>query len=177
VSEALEVRLRDARRALDAHCFRWVKRERLHVTLRFFGRIAAEQVVRLGPALEAAAQETPIMTGRFGSVLALPSWRRPNVAAVVLDTQGALEALAARIEARLLPDFGWPDKPFLAHLTVLRIRRPRRSDLELAEALLTRMSFSDMDTFELDRMSLFRSDLERAGPRYTALCELPFRRG
>jgi 2'-5' RNA ligase len=153
-----------------------VKRERLHVTLRFFGRIAAGQVACLGPALEAVAQETPMMTSRFGSVVALPSWQRPTVAAVMIDTHGALEALAARIEARLMPDFGGSDKPFLAHLTVLRIRRPRRSNLEEAEALLTTVSLSDLDAFDLDRMSLFRSDLERAGPRYTALCELPFRR-
>lgn len=116
------------------------------------------------------------MSCRFESILALPSWEHPNVAAVAVDSDGALEALAARLQGRLMEDFGWPDKPFRAHLTVLRVRRPRRSDLATAQTHLSTVSLADLPAFPIEGMHLYRSDLMPGGPRYTALCNLPFGR-
>jgi 2'-5' RNA ligase len=174
---ALEAALAETRRCLDDRAFRWVRRHHWHLTLRFFGAVAASHAPRLRDALDAVAAQTDVVRGTVGRPIGLPSWRSPAVAAFRLESEGALEALAALLDEALAADFGRADRTFLAHLTVLRVRRPNARRVAALRAAFEALGVPAVASFELDRMALFRSDLLPEGPRYTVLGAFPFRAG
>ncbi|MBK6899225.1 MAG: RNA 2',3'-cyclic phosphodiesterase [bacterium] len=89
--------------------FGWVRTEQLHVTLRFLGEWPPARLDDLQAALAAAAGETPPLRMSAGGLDAFPGWRRPRVLVLQMESGGALEALAARIDgavARRCPGLG-----------------------------------------------------------------------
>lgn len=167
-------RLADVKRSASARVYRWIRREHWHLTLRFFGALPAARFEAADAAMASAAADSTPFLARLVAVRALPSWRQPHVVAFVLESGGALEALAARLDAGLDGVVAPPDKPFLPHLSVLRMRHPRPSDVERARAAFEAIDVSDAAAFEVASMTLYRSDLERDGPRYTPLRVYPF---
>ena len=77
-----------------------------------------------------------------------------------------LEAVARRIDRALAP-VGFPaeERAFSPHVTLGRVREPRRND-RLAD-LLGR--FETFGTFRVERVSLMRSDLSPRGARHSEL--------
>ena len=73
-----------------------------------------------------------------------------------------LEALAADVAVALHAEFGPPDKPFKAHLTVIRCRRGARF-IEPANALDFPLRFT--------HIALFESTAGNGAPTYTPLRE------
>jgi 2'-5' RNA ligase len=167
-------RLADAKRSASARVYRWIRREHWHLTLRFFGALPAARFEAADAAVASAAADSTPFLARLVAVRALPSWRQPHVVAFVLASDGALEALATRLDAGLVDVVGAPDKPFLPHLSVLRVRHPRPSDVGRVRAAFEAIDVSDAPQFEVASMTLYRSDLERDGPHYTALRVYPF---
>jgi 2'-5' RNA ligase len=100
------------------------------VTLCFLGAIAAGEVAGIATAVRSALDGRPAPSLTLGEPLWLPP-RRPRVLAVALDDlTGALGALQSAVSAALVRG-GWYEeerRPFLAHVTVARVRRdgPRR---------------------------------------------------
>ena len=94
--------------------------------------------------------------------MALPSARRPSVIALELESGGAIEELAERANTVLDSDFGAPDKPFKAHLTIVRCRNGARV-----------VPPANPIDFELrfDRVALFESSQAPSGVRYAVLEE------
>lgn len=137
---------------------RWVGAGRFHVTLRFLGNVDAGQVVRLAEATrDALATRRPLVS--TATELALwPSPRRARVLVLKLDSGGALEDLAKRLEAALIDaGFGAADKPFDAHLTLARFRRAPRIELPGVPGGLA---------LEFPRIGLFESVTRRDGAEY-----------
>ena len=81
--EALVDRLISVQRILDdrwpARSVRWVRREQLHLTLRFYGNVPPEQAPALTEALRAACAETRPLTPAPAGLGAFPNPRRPRV--------------------------------------------------------------------------------------------------
>ena len=109
---------------LDPAGWRRVPAERLHVTLAFLGSRPAEDVDAVAAVLRASAGPAPQL--RCAGVVALPR-RRPRVVAVRLEESGdALARLQAAVASGLAAAGVYePERrPFLAHVTVGRSRRP-----------------------------------------------------
>jgi len=107
--------------------FGWVRTEQLHVTLRFLGEWPPARLDHLQEALAAAAGETPPLRMSAGGLDAFPGWRRPRVLVLQMESGGALEELAARVDgalARRCPGLGAAAGTFRAHLTLARFRDP-----------------------------------------------------
>jgi 2'-5' RNA ligase len=172
--DALAARLRDVRRSLDSPVFAWVRRERWHVTLRFLGALRAHERESVNGVLATIARATAPIAAVLGEVRALPSWRTAHVVAYEVTSDGALEQVAREMNAGLDAAFGPPDKPFLAHLTVLRLRRAGADTIERARAAFVPAAAAEGTPFTLDAVTLYRSDLGREGPRYRALSTYPF---
>jgi 2'-5' RNA ligase len=137
--------------------------EALHVTLCFLGALPGGAVAPVLAACTGAA-ELPAACLALGGALWLPR-RAPRVLAVELhDAGGRLGAVQARLSAALAAD-GWftPEpRPFLAHVSVGRVRRGARvRDRDLANPAPVQ--------FSGHRVSLFRSVLGRGGARYDTL--------
>jgi RNA 2',3'-cyclic 3'-phosphodiesterase len=149
-------------RAAGSNALRAVPAESLHVTLCFLGSVEIG-----GVSLIASVLEGPVPAGAgpmplaLGSSLWLPP-RRPRVLGVgIVDVSGRLAAVQAAVAGALTAG-GWYEpeaRPFLAHVTVSRVRRGERvrpASLEPPAPL----------EFEGGTVTLFRS---HPGSRYEPL--------
>jgi RNA 2',3'-cyclic 3'-phosphodiesterase len=86
----------------------------------------------------------------------------------VADGAAELSAVAAQVERSLSP-LGFPaeDRPFSAHVTLGRVRTPRRNP-RLAVALAASAEV-ELVCVPVGRVSLMRSELSPRGARYSEL--------
>jgi RNA 2',3'-cyclic 3'-phosphodiesterase len=145
---------------------RLVADEALHVTLCFLGARPASELDAITAACrEAAAGHRPLLLS-LGRALALPR-RRPRVVAVGVDGVGELDELQTALSTRLAAG-GWyrPEpRPFLAHVTVARVRPNSRIDARA----LDRLRPIEATAFVADTVTVFRSRTRPGGARYEAL--------
>jgi len=158
---------------------RWVRRESLHVTLRFLGRTDLDEVPHLVREVGRALRRVPPFSLQLAGLLLLPSPRRPRVVALGLEPEEPLTALAAAVERGVVAA-GYPEetRPFRAHLTLGRVRSGRRPRLEglestAAAAGVTGSVTPSGDAWDVTETVLFRSDLAPEGARYTPLERVP----
>lgn len=153
-------------RPLDADVG-WVKPEVAHLTLRFLGRASGEQLEALDRVLRSIAGTSPPIEMTPASTGAFPGWRRARVLWLGLETGGALESMAERIEQSARDaGFAPEERGFRAHLTLGRVRSPRGLEAA-AEAVRGWAPASGPET--ASTIVLYRSDLGGAGPRYTPI--------
>lgn len=136
----------------------------LHVTLRFLGEREAADVEALLAAAGELPAAAPPFQARCGALRLLPSTRRPRVLAAELDSDGALEALAAAARAVASAVGIEPDpRPFLPHLTLARLR-PGPASLE---------AVPPPGPLAFGHVGLYESRLAASGARYRALWRAP----
>jgi 2'-5' RNA ligase len=156
---------------------RWVRPQGIHLTLKFLGNIAAEQVQAVRSAMEEAVHGSKPIEARAGGVGAFPNERRPRVVWVGLEEPtGALVALQKRLDAALKPlGFKPENRPFKAHLTIARIKSPGRG-AEVARALADQEDV-DFGKIVVDKIVLYKSTLKPTGAMYTRLEEVALEGG
>jgi 2'-5' RNA ligase len=148
---------------------RWVTTGNIHLTLKFLGEVDEDEVDGIAAVLtEAVHGFAPLRLAAAG-VGVFPSVKRARVIWVGLAGQlPELAALQRSIENRLAT-IGYPHekRSFSGHLTLGRVK-----GLIAAARLTTAMgAFVDFasETFEVDRVVLFKSDLRPTGASYTEL--------
>ena len=145
---------------------RTVRPEDLHATLCFLGSRPEAEIEQIAAACGVVAGE-PVLESAFGEVLWLPA-RRPRVLAVSLvDADGALGRVQAALSAALVAG-GWyapESRPFLAHVTVARVRR----DARVRPAALQTPPPSPV---RCSSVTLYRSRLGAGGARYEPLASI-----
>ncbi|MGH7311484.1 MAG: RNA 2',3'-cyclic phosphodiesterase [Candidatus Rokuibacteriota bacterium] len=147
----------------------WVVPENLHLTLKFLGSVEPLRLEQVADALQATAAAAAPFALAVRGLGAFPSPARPRVIWAGIHTGGAtMAALASRVDDALGPlDVPREERPFSAHVTLGRVREPRR-DPALAEALAGGAE-KDFGHFRVERMTLMRSDLSPRGARYATL--------
>lgn len=135
-----------------------------HLTLRFVGQVDDVGVDRLAAGLD--ERDFGGSFGiRFGAISAFPRPARATIAHVTLDQGVAELARLAEAVNEQVDDagFGLEERPFVAHLTLSRIRPPRdlRSLVENGSTSAIRMT--------VDEFALYRSHLGQGGARYEVL--------
>ncbi|MDT8435938.1 MAG: RNA 2',3'-cyclic phosphodiesterase [Gemmatimonadota bacterium] len=133
---------------------RWVRPERLHLTLRFLGEVPEAEVAGIVRALDGAVASRPSFRLRFGRPGAFPSPRRPRVLWLGVEADAALGGLYADVE-RALAAVGHPGdgKAFRPHLTLGRVRPG--GGPAAAEALARATCGAEtVDGFEVSRVDL-----------------------
>ena len=161
--DAVEDVLAALRAAPGSDGVRWVRREALHVTLRFLGNIDPEQAAPLARAVGAEVAEHEPFALTLGAVRPFPTPRRPRVVVLEVGPEAELAGLAAAVE-RGTRAFGFEpeERRFHAHLTLGRIKQgrgPAPAGLRAPEGSAS----------PVRDVVLFRSELERSGARYTPL--------
>jgi len=152
----------------------WVSPPNLHLTLKFLGELPADALAEVREGLAEAVAGAAPFSLHFGGLGAFPDLTRPRVLWVGVDEGSrAAQALQSHVEAALTRR-GFPreERPFSPHLTIGRVRDPRRL-VELQQAM-TRDARLEFGQFEVRGLSLMRSDLSPAGARYTGLAAFPF---
>jgi len=163
IRDAIAGMLRD----LERHEWpvRWVKADRVHMTLKFFGEVEPAREPEIRAALSGAAHGSGAMPLSLTSVGAFPTLRRARTIWLGLDYPPGLELLADRVEracaARGFPPEG---RPFRPHLTLGRVREGSRLSRE-AIAELGRTSVQG--DFLADSLVLYESRTGAGAPEYT----------
>ncbi len=153
---------------------RWVRDEKLHVTLSFLGETDEARIPEISDvAIRAAQQHAPFTVAVQGAGV-FPDWRRLRVVWFGLRDHGQLAALAQDLrEVRTVLALP-PDRPFRAHLTIGRATGPLSAEQKrsLSQALAP---FKGSYPFDVSRVTLMRSTLSRAGSDYSEIASFPLR--
>ena len=175
VRKQLEEHILKLRNAVPDAATSWSRVENIHLTLKFLGNVALDQI----PVISAAASRTVAEFSPFsigvGDTGVFPRPSRAQVLWIgVSDPSGKLSALQERLENECAAE-GFPkeDRAYRPHLTIARIRRPEGAR-RLADAHL-QMQFPASE-FELNELIVFRSELSPKGSKYTAVSKHPIRK-
>lgn len=142
---------------------RWVRPEQMHLTLRFLGDTAVDQLPAVQSAMDGAVAGHSSFFMHLNGTGCFPNARRPRVIWVGLaGDEARLRALKAALDERLAP-LGWPpeDKSFRAHLTLGRVKDEHGlRDVEWA---------ADVPSLDMPvtAIHLIESQLRPSGPIYT----------
>jgi len=152
----------------------WVRPEGIHLTLKFFGGIAQDDVISISEVVadQAAGVRTFHLEARGLGVF--PGLKRPRV--LWIGIGGELERLLVLQKAidRGLEACGFTreERPFRAHLTLARIKTPR--GLEGLDSVLAAKGSESAGKFTATGLTLFKSELTPKGAIYTVLNHFPF---
>jgi RNA 2',3'-cyclic 3'-phosphodiesterase len=162
-----------ARRARDAGVdIRWMSPASYHLTIKYLGWTREEAIPAVRDRLASAAAGTPRLTLEIARLGAFPSRERASVVwAGVSEPSGALEQLAARVEATCVElGFRAERRGFHPHITMGRLRDPRAIQdvlLPLSEQMFGRS--------KIDVMTLFESETKPSGSVYSEVSRILFK--
>jgi RNA 2',3'-cyclic 3'-phosphodiesterase len=151
---------------------RWVNPEKIHLTLKFFGNIEESRIDPIFKSIEEPTRNTLPFSLKAIGVGAFPHLRNPRVIWMGLgDGKEVLTSFQKQIEIQLEKiGFQPEDRPFHPHLTLGRVKSSRGK-----EELVGRMEKhreEEFGDFQVERVILFKSDLNPSGPIYTLLKEI-----
>jgi len=147
----------------------WVAPENFHLTLKFLGGVDEARVPDVIDAVHEAVQRHAAFDLSVAGLGAFPSATRPRVLwAGLRDGADALAALAESADGAVAR-LGFPreDRVFSPHVTLARVREPRRAPA-LADALAAAAA-RPFGRVPVRAATLMRSDLSPRGARYTPL--------
>jgi 2'-5' RNA ligase len=151
---------------------RWVNPAALHVTLKFIGNVSDDRLPEIDDALAAVAKPS-LLRLEFRSLGFFPNDRRPSVMWVGIAVPHELTALAASIDASLVPcAVARETRPFAPHLTLARVREPRLSPALRTQA--DRLRDHSFGSQSVTSFQLMESKLKPTGAEYTTLRSYPF---
>ena len=152
----------------------WVRPEGIHLTLKFFGNLAAKDVSAVSEVVAGQAAGARPLNLEAKGLGVFPDTRRPRV--LWLGICGEVERLIALQQAidRGLETRGFAreQRPFRAHLTLARIKSPR--GLEGLDSVIAGKGSESAGKFMATGLTLFKSDLTPKGAIYTTLGYFPF---
>ena len=168
VKDKLAAVIDDLKPACDA--VKWVARQNIHLTSRFLGETHENQIPKIIEKLDYIAAKYRPFESVIDTIGAFPNPRRPRIIWVgTTRNVDFLTKIATHVELAMQSiGFEAETKRFKAHLTLGRVKDPRRLD-DLPDCL-------DSYRFEpiplsFDRLVLFKSTLQRTGPIYDRLHE------
>lgn len=107
---------------------RWVKPEQIHLTLRFLGDTAVDQLPAITSALDEAMGRQAPFTLYLDELGCFPNRKRPRVIWAGLSGEEAAVARLKRAIDECLVPLGWEreTRPFQPHLTLGRVKDVRK---------------------------------------------------
>lgn len=146
----------------------WVKPEITHLTIAFLGSVTHKQLEIIHQILEGVVPSS--LRFRLGLINFFPNPARPRI--IFLDFEGDLEKLknlVSQLRQQLKKEKIWfDDKPFVAHITLGRIKKRQNLTQVLKGIKIKKIEFlSNEITFN-------QSELGSLGPIYTRLETITF---
>ena len=150
---------------------KWVKKQGMHITLKFLGNITDTQKLDVESALKASTEKHKPFPLTFRGIGSFPPGsRRPRVFWIGIDESEPLKVLQKEIEDKLA-DVGFPkeDRKFHPHLTLGRVKKNINLEPVLAELEKYRKEF--FGEMNVEKVIFFQSILKPSGAEYTVLKE------
>ncbi|MDR2758607.1 MAG: RNA 2',3'-cyclic phosphodiesterase [Spirochaetaceae bacterium] len=158
--------------------FRWSREENHHITLAFLGEVDEKGAALLKKAVQETLENKTSFFISAGKIITLPPGGTPRVLALNIERgKNDISDLAACFEKKLAAlgeqetySFRKPEtRPYTPHITLARKGR----------AVVTLSGDEGNWAIHaqgmLRNVTVFKSDLYREGPRYTALAVFPLR--
>jgi RNA 2',3'-cyclic 3'-phosphodiesterase len=153
---------------------RWVKRDNLHVTLRFIGEVDGGAAHDIDAALAAVKGRGFPMA--FSGLGCFDRRGRVHTLWVAIEKSDALMRLQAKIESALVRAELEPERrKFHPHAAIARMKNGVKPGHKIGAYLEANNRFA-AGPFDVDRFVLFESHLGRDGPHYETLAEYPLDR-
>ncbi len=148
---------------------RWVHSDSMHLTLKFLGNVAPQELVAIDKVLSRIVATTQPARGRLRNVGSFPHLRRPRVLWIGVETDnGMLSSLQTNLDAALSKiGFSKENRRFRPHITLGRIRGNRR--LYALREAVEKQSGYKTGSFKIENLTLFESRQQRGSTCYTAL--------
>lgn len=172
VKESLRKAQVKLKTVLSADSTAWAKPDKMHLTLRFLGDVAAESVPEISRQLHKSLSgfgALELICERLGC---FPHPRYPRVVwAWVHDESGErLAELHRRIDGAVV---GFAEKPaeahFVGHITLARPKQIKRAGAEKLKRFLYEAVATRFGTWRAEAVELIQSELSAQGSRYTTL--------
>lgn len=163
----------DALRA-DLPGAKWVESGGMHLTLKFLGAVEDNAVDDIAAVLEEAIQGKQAFDFSVRGLGGFPTNTRPRVVWAGIDDGGHAAELAKPVE-RSMEWLGFKpeDRPFRPHVTLARIKIPRR--LARSDLLVSVGQTLEVDNLRAEGIVLFESHLSPQGARYSIVKSLPLK--
>ena len=166
--------LETAQETLKSYGFRikWVRPQSIHLTLKFLGNIDVAQTDAIVNAMDLAAKGCTALTLAPSGVGVFPNVRRPRVIWVGIGGQlDPLKNLQRALEVQLA-DLGFPSesRPFKGHLTLGRVKG--KIAAHRLQTALSDLEMFESNSFEVNQIILFKSQLQSSGAVYTKVAEV-----
>jgi 2'-5' RNA ligase len=151
---------------------RWVRRENLHLTLKFIGEAVPNKLDQIVAALSLVQSDQPAEL-QFRGLGFFPDEKRPRVLWAGIDASPNLAAIVGDIEQQLeLLGFPREKRAFTPHLTLARLEPPGIS--ERLRAAVRENGERDFGAMRAGEFHLIESKLKPSGAEYTTLRSFSF---
>lgn len=161
-------RLMDAR-----HPFvKWVDVENIHLTLKFLGNVAVNQITEITEAMREAIRGVSPFRLEISGLGAFPRMEQPRVIWVGISGEtDKLSELQRRVDSKLVRlGFAGENQSFVPHLTLARVRDgAASSDRGDLGRLLASTKFESKGHITVNSINLMKSQLTPDGPIYSRL--------
>jgi 2'-5' RNA ligase len=147
---------------------RWVKKENLHLTLKFLGNVNEKALSSIKEALKRIASDTKAFKFKLQGFGAFPTPKRARVLWVgISEGNSQVITLAEKVDYELSRlGFEREKRKFHPHITLARLKKP---------ASLHKFPSLDKEIeIKADEIVLFQSILKPEGPNYISLNIFPF---
>jgi 2'-5' RNA ligase len=129
LSDAVRRALAATQESLRPRCpdVRWIAPEQLHLTVKFLGDVADNDVTAVSEAMASAAATSKPFAMRIGEYGCFPERGAVRIVwTSAVEENGLLGGCVAAVEAQIEP-LGFPreHRPFAAHITIGRVREDR----------------------------------------------------
>ena len=154
---------------------RWVRKEGMHLTLKFLGNVEESRLGEIEEAIAEAVSGLGEIEAEVASTGAFPKADFARVVwAGVIGEVKKIRELQRRIENAMSSlGFEREGRSFVPHITLGRIKRPGRNRKMAAK--LAAMSEYSFGSFTIREVVLFKSQLHPEGAIYTALARIPLK--
>ncbi|MFH1874876.1 MAG: RNA 2',3'-cyclic phosphodiesterase [Pseudomonadota bacterium] len=151
--------------------FKWLKPDNMHCTLKFFGNIDEDLLLGdISKNIQAVLDEEPPLDFVGVGVGVFPNWRYPRV--IWTGLTGDVEqviCLHAKLEEKFLKfNIQKDPRAFRLHLTIGRTKSALKNPEGLV-TLLEKLAGKEFGSIHVDNLVLYKSELTKDGPIYTAL--------
>jgi len=146
---------------------KWVNPQNIHLTLKFLGYVEKEKIGKIIECLNKLTKEFNAFNISLDrKINAFPEIKYPRVLWVGIDEgKDKVIRINQRLEDELEKiDFKKEEREFTPHLTIARIKN-FKSKQGLIDKLTT-LSLEKEQSFNVSKLTLFKSTLTRKGPIY-----------
>ncbi|MFQ5883491.1 MAG: RNA 2',3'-cyclic phosphodiesterase [Thermoplasmata archaeon] len=150
-----------------------VRMDQIHMTLKFLGDTDESLVPKIEGVMEEAVRTArPFEVGYKGTG-AFPNMRYIKVVWIGLVNSGPLAQISEFLDNELHPlGFKREGRRFSPHITIGRLKGSKGK--EDIQEILSKTRDADFGAQMVDRLRLKKSILEKSGPVYSTLAEVPF---